>query len=30
VRVGEEFVAGPVREALAACPARAAESALRV
>jgi len=26
----EEFVAGPVREALAACPARAAESALRV
>ena len=26
----EEFVAGPVHEALAACPARAAESALRV
>jgi adenylosuccinate lyase len=26
----EEFVTGPVREALAACPKRAAESALRV
>jgi len=26
----EEFIAGPVREALAACPTRAAESALRV